>query len=134
MKPLLILLCLLLPASMMAQDIISPDEFEEYAEGYTLYFSENGQHYGSEQFLANRRTVWRAGDGTCVNGKWVDSEGDMCFIYDNDTGVHCWTTYRAEGRIFVQSTTGPADANPTLLELSEKDTVPIICTGPIIGV
>ncbi len=120
--------------ALAAQEPMTPAEFGAMAESYTLYFSENGNHYGSEQYLSDRRTVWRDSNGRCVNGKWSDIDGAMCFVYDDDSGVHCWTLSREGERIFVLSTNDPPERPPTLLELSRKDDVPISCRGPRVGV
>ena len=38
---------------------ISPSEFRDYAEGWTLYFERDGQPFGSESFLKNGKVQWR---------------------------------------------------------------------------
>ena len=91
----------------------------------------NGQFYGAEQFLPDRRSVWRAEDGTCVNGKWNEEKGSLCFLYDNGDGPYCWDITGSIEDMTITSTTGP---DPLVLKLSAQDTTPIICTGPAFGV
>ncbi len=118
----------------LAQDLLSADEFDQLSVGTTLYFSEDGRHYGSEQFLENRQSVWRAEDGSCVNGRWAEIEGGICFLYDGSDTTHCWVLIREDGIITITSMTPAEGELPTQLEVTSQDTIPIICTGPTVGV
>ena len=117
-----------------AQQVLTGPEFDEISRGTTMYFSENGLFYGAEQFLPNNRSVWRAEDGTCVNGKWAEVDGSICFVYDNGDGLHCWEIAASEQGMTVTSTTGPKDAPALVLDLTGQDNKPILCTGPKFGV
>ncbi|MBL4805856.1 MAG: hypothetical protein JKY31_01045 [Rhodobacteraceae bacterium] len=118
----------------LAQNVMPIEEFESYATGTTLYFTMDGLRYGSEQFLEGRRTVWRAEDGSCVNGKWTEINGGICFLYDGRSAMHCWTLTREDGIISIQSLTETGEPGNTTLEIGSQDSVPIICTGPSVGV
>jgi len=117
-----------------AQQVLNGEAFDALSQGTTMYFSNNGQYYGSEQFLPNRRSVWRAQDGSCVNGKWAEVDGNICFLYDNDNGPHCWEVLQTDSGLTITSANGPPGVPPLVLELSGQDTTPIVCTGPKFGV
>lgn len=134
MKILPILALLAVTTQALSQDIVTADEFDFYSIGTTLYFSENGRHYGSEQFLENRRTVWRAEDGSCVNGQWATIDEGICFLYDGSATLHCWALTREDGTITIESLFPTEGQSSTVLEVTSQDTIPIICTGPSVGV
>lgn len=120
--------------SAQALPAMSGKEFEALSQGTTMYFTEEGEFFGAEQFFSDRRTVWRAQDGTCVNGKWTENDEDICFFYDNGDGPHCWRVVQSELGISVISTSNADGLPPTILDLSRQDTTPILCTGPLFGV
>jgi len=130
-----IALVAVLAANMASgQQVLTGKEFDDLSRGTTMYFTENGRFFGAEQFLSGRRTVWRAADGTCVNGTWTETNGDICFFYDNGDGPHCWTIADTGEGLTVTSTKNTAGYPPLTLELSGQDTTPILCTGPLFGV
>ncbi|MEO0929895.1 MAG: hypothetical protein AAFY14_04505 [Pseudomonadota bacterium] len=85
-----IVVCLLaVPAH--AQDAMTGDAFETYAEGRTLGYSVgNRDPYGTERYLPNRRVIWTTIDGRCSTGSWFPSEEQICFLYDDDPDQKCW--------------------------------------------
>ena len=109
-------------------------EFDALSRGTTMHFTESGAFYGSEQFFSNRRTVWRAEDGRCVNGKWTYEAPAICFVYDDGSGPFCWKIQGDAQNLTVTSTRSQADAVPLVLELSRQDRQPVLCTGPLFGV
>lgn len=125
------LLLALWAGSAHAQQALNGEGFDDLSLGTTMYFTENGLFYGAEQFLPDHRSVWRAEDGTCINGKWAEVDGGICFMYDNGDGPHCWEILVSETGTTVTSTTGDP---PLVLELSNQDTKPILCTAPAFGV
>ncbi len=116
-----------------AQTLTGP-EFDALSRGTTMHFSANGQYFGSEQFFSGQRTVWRADDGSCVNGKWTYEPPAICFVYDDGSGPFCWTVAQDGDNITVTSTNSIDGAPPLVLELSGQDTQQILCTGPLFGV
>lgn len=118
-------------SSLHAEQKLTGDEFDAFSLGTTMYFTEDGMHFGSEQFLPNHRSVWRAEDGTCINGKWAEVDSSICFMYDNGDGPHCWDITVPDSGMTITSTTGTP---PLVLKLSDQDTRPILCTGPSFGV
>jgi len=129
-----ILMLLFTANAPWAQQILDGEAFDNLSRDTTMYFTDNGLFFGSEQFLPDRRTVWRAEDGSCVNGKWAEVDGDICFVYDNGDGPHCWEIVTDGEDMTVTSTNGTAEFPPLVLELSGQDTRPILCTGPAFGV
>ncbi len=122
-----------LSSPVFAQEPVPAAEFDNYSVGTTLYFTKDGMFYGSEQFLEDRKSVWRAEDGSCVNGSWVEIEGGICFTYDGRSNSHCWALTREDGKITIESMFATPTQPSTMLEVSGQDTVPIICTGPSVG-
>ncbi len=116
-----------------AQKTLTGEEFDALSLNSTLYFTENGVFYGAEQYLPDRRTIWRAEDGTCVNGEWAEVEGDICFMYDNGSVAACWQIVATEQGLTITSANNFGQP-PTVLELSGQDTTPILCVGPKFGV
>jgi len=130
--PLVVLLAF--SSAAYAQEKMTGDAFDSYSIGTTLYFSQDGLHYGSEQFLPDRRTVWRDDQGNCVNGKWAEIQEGICFLYDGSSELHCWSLVTVDGVITITSQSPEEGESPTVLEVSGQDEVPIICTGPSVGV
>jgi len=126
-----LLVMLLAAGAAHAQQALNGAEFDALSRDTTMYFTNNGQFFGAEQFLPDQRSIWRAQDGTCVNGKWREVAGNICFLYDNNDGPFCWSITTSDAGITVTSTSGP---DPLVLELSGQDTQPILCTGPAFGV
>jgi len=133
MKKLLAML-VLAAGGAQAQQVLSGDEFDTLSRGTTMYFTANGAFYGAEQFLPDRRTVWRAQDGSCVNGQWVVIDRDICFYYDGEDRAFCWQITSSDSGISVTSTQNTPGEPPLVLKLAGQDTVPILCTGPRFGV
>ncbi len=109
-------------------------EFDTLSRGTTMHFTDNGQYYGSEQFFLGQRTVWRADDGRCVNGKWTYEAPAICFIYDDGSGPFCWVIEGNAEALTVTSTTQEGGQPPLMLTMSGQDKSEILCTGPLFGV
>lgn len=88
-----------------AQELISPDEFLDVAEGNTLTFRRfgTGELVGTEEFLSRNLSVWRWSTGECVYGRIVVEESQICFYYDGDIyGPDCWWPFRDGERLLVR--------------------------------
>ena len=57
-RVLLASLLLSLPSALTAQSPMSAEEFDAYTQGKTFYYAENGNAYGGEEYLRNRRVRW----------------------------------------------------------------------------
>ena len=53
----------LLSTPCFAAEPMNGAQFEAYVEGKTLYFGQNGQAYGVEEYLEDRRVRWSFLDG-----------------------------------------------------------------------
>ncbi|WP_372837086.1 hypothetical protein [Puniceibacterium confluentis] len=126
---LLACLCLALPAA--AQQPMTAAEFEAYATGKTLYFGQDGQSYGVEEYLPDRRVRWSFLDGQCKDGVWYEESGQICFVYDDRPAPQCWTFYRdgAGLRAVFEN-----DPEATTLYEARQDDRPMLCYGPDLGV
>jgi hypothetical protein len=116
------------------EEIVGPSEFRDYAEGWTLYFERDGEHFGSEEFRADGRVRWRYRDGSCVEGAWRSHGAQLCFLYDaanSDGSVQCWRVVRKGEDLLVRLLQGPNTQNPGLeLRVSGRDKKPLLCGDP----
>jgi len=115
----------------LAQNRIGAAEFEAYVQGKTLYYGEDGQAYGVEEYLDNRRVRWSFLDGRCVDGEWYEDDGDICFVYEDNPLPQCWAFFLEGGRLSAQFVNTPEAQ--TLYEVNQGDE-PMLCLGPEIGV
>lgn len=123
---------LLLATPSLAEPPLSPAAFEALAEGRTLHFSLDGEPFGSEQFFADRRSLWRFADGACQSGGWSARADLICFRYDGAPDLQCWRFGRSGGRLRAGLV---EDGRETgfALELEEVDDTPLPCLGPDVG-
>ncbi len=107
---------------------MSPDEFRDFAEGWTLYFERDGQPFGSEKFEIDGKVRWRYSDGSCVRGAWRAHRGRLCFLYDsteNGTEISCWQMVRDDEGLFARLLDGE---NAGLeLRVARRDRAPLLC-------
>lgn len=90
-------LALALPSALQAQDFMDVVEFEAFVTGKTLDFIEDGQPYGSEEFLPGRRVNWRyVGEIDCHAGTYEQNAEYICFNYDGEDELSC-STFWLEG-------------------------------------
>ncbi len=114
-----------------AENPMSGAEFDAYATGKTLTFSQGGQIYGAEQYLPGNRVLWAFKGDECREGRWYEDAGQICFVYEDDATPQCWTFWRDTGGLQARfEGDGPAS------ELSEvaQSPDPLICAGPDVGV
>lgn len=105
--------------------------FEARTLGRTITYSAYGSAYGIEQYLPDRRVVWAYSEGECKSGHWFEQAGQICFAYENEPGLQCWTFHDT-----VAGLTAYFDGdqeNEPLVSLSESP-IPLVCTGPDVGV
>lgn len=122
---------MLTASAAQAGEVVSPSEFRDYAEGWTLYFDKDGEHFGSEEFRADGRTTWRYRDGTCVEGAWRSHGAQLCFLYDADNSdgtVQCWRVLKQNDDLYVRLLDG---ADPGLeLRVTRRDREALLCGDP----
>lgn len=128
----LLSLLALLPVAALAEAPLTAEEFETYAEGKTLTYAEGGEVFGTEQYLPGRRVRWAFTSDICQEGTWYQQGEQICFAYDGaPDGPHCWTFWRAGGRLKARFA-GDPDARE-LTEVAQSQT-PLRCPGPDVGV
>ena len=113
-----------------AETVLSPQQFEAFSQGKTLYFSQAGQPYGAEQYLPNRQSIWQYADGSCHRGIWFTRKDQICVIYENNPEEQCWNFLDKDGVFAARAIGNPPEAD---LVVSLQDTAPLICLGPEIG-
>ena len=113
-----------------AEVAMTPEEFEAYSTGKTIYFRRQGQPYGAEQYLPGRRTIWTFLGGQCIEGFWYAEGGNICFVYEDDPESQCWAFLVTEDGHAARPVSGlPLDD----LEVIGETREPLACDGPAIG-
>ncbi|MEM6889380.1 MAG: hypothetical protein AAF636_14710 [Pseudomonadota bacterium] len=108
------------------------EAFDKYTRGKTLFYGQNGETYGAEIYLDDRRVRWSFLDGECKEGTWYEEGEQICFIYDDAPGnPQCWS--------FSKGATGLVarfENVPGATELYEAGDIgqEMICLGPKVGV
>ncbi len=128
---LLCLLAVAVPglAFALAEKPLSPSEFRDYAEGYTLYFDRDGAPFGSESFDPGGQTLWRYKDGSCTEGVWRPHGGQLCFYYGSGSEVLCWRLIRDDEGLLVRLLGDGPDAGMEL-RITRRDQRRPICGEP----
>lgn len=133
LKPCLALLTctMLLSGASAGEGPLSAEEFDAYTRGKTLFYGQNGQAYGAEEYLENRRVRWSFLDGECKEGEWYEQGEQICFVYDDNPDPQCWT-FRLDANGLSARFQDLAGAT----ELYEAEDIgeEMICLGPEIGV
>lgn len=124
-------LCLLALGQSAAAQSVSPAEFEALSEGRTIYFRDQSQGFGAEQYFANRRVRWMYADGQCTDGYWYPQGPQLCFIYDHAPDPQCWLMNRDGDQISARRAEFD-DTTPLVIE--RIDDRPLPCAGPDLGV
>lgn len=131
MRALLSLFLLVLASAASADTPMSAAEFEAYVEGRTLYYGLDGQDYGAEEYLPNRRVRWSFLDGACLEGRWYEADDLICFVYETLPDPQCWSFFRRGGAIVARFENG---AGALELYQTREATGPLMCLGPEVGV
>lgn len=116
----------------LAETPMNAEEFEAYVTGRTLTFHFEGQPYGVEQYLPQRRVLWSFIGDTCQEGVWYPRESMICFMYEAGAEEQCWEFYRTGTGlrgVFI----GPDGPGTELYEVQSSST-PMTCEGPGVGV
>ncbi|WP_298841754.1 hypothetical protein [uncultured Roseobacter sp.] len=118
-------------AAETASGTMNAREFDEYTRGKTLFYGENGQTYGAEVYLDNRRVRWSFLDGECKEGVWYEQAGQICFVYEDNPDPQCWTFQEKAGGLIARFANMPGTT-----ELYEARDIneEMICLGPEVGV
>lgn len=114
-----------------AETPLSAAEFDAYSRDLTLYYATDGQSYGAEQYLPDRRVRWSFLDGNCKEGQWYESSGLICFVYEDNPDPQCWSFYRRPNGLMARFENDPGKTE--LYEVKQSDE-PMLCLGPEVGV
>jgi hypothetical protein len=115
-----------------AGEPLSAEAFDNYTRGKTLFYGQNGEVYGAEIYLDNRRVRWSFLDGDCKEGSWYEEAGQICFIYeDAPEDPQCWSFSKG-----AQGLIARFQNMPGATELYEAGDIgqEMICYGPEVGV
>lgn len=130
MRHLLAVLCLVLAApAALAEEPVSPSEFRDYAEGWTLHFEMDGEPFGTEVFEPGGHTLWRFRDGSCTPGVWRPHGAQVCFFYGDGSEVLCWRVLRDDEGLFVRLLGEGPDAGMEL-RITGRDRQKPLCGEP----
>jgi len=111
---------------------LDAEAFDRYTRGKTLFYGQNGQAYGAEIYLDNRRVRWSFLDGECKEGEWYEEAGQICFIYEDAPGdPQCWQFSKGAGGLIARFQNLPGSTE--LYEASDVNEE-MICLGPKVGV
>lgn len=128
MTRLILLLCLL-SASAFAQSPLSADEFQTMTEGRILYYGIDGERYGVEEYLPDRRVRWSYLDGKCSDGHWYEDSGLICFVYEHRPDPQCWSFFDRGGKLAARFESGD---QTEFYEIEGNGEM--LCLGPEVGV
>ena len=127
-----LLLCLLVMPAMpaLAEPVMSAEEFDAYTRGKTFFYESNGQAYGAEEYLPDRRVIWTFLDGRCQYGEWYMRGSHICFVYEENPSEQCWSFTRKPAGLIARF-----ENDPDALELYEveKTSQSLTCLGPDVG-
>lgn len=130
---LIVSLVLILAAGPLARAAgetpLSPSEFSAYAEGWTLRFERDGEHWGDERFEPGGAVLWRFPEGRCIEGLWRPHGAQMCFLYQGDGEILCWRMLRDDNGIFARLLGDGPDAGMEL-RITGRDKARPLCGGP----
>ena len=116
-------------------DRLTESEFEQLFHGRTVFFSQRGRGFGSEEYRRDRTVIWQflEGNQTCQRGVWTPGpDQSICFLYEErpDDPI-CWHFFRQEGDILARVIgADPADD----LKVEGETRAPLNCPGPDVGV
>ncbi|MFP7673653.1 hypothetical protein ACG74X_09895 [Marivita sp. S0852] len=118
-------------AAAWAAEPMNAAEFEAYVTGKTLHFGQNGQAYGVEEYLDNRRVRWSFLDGKCKDGVWYEDRDMICFVYEDTPNPQCWSFFKESSGLRAVFENNP---NATTLYEARESDEPMVCLGPDVGV
>lgn len=117
-------------APALAQEAMTGAEFEAYTAGKTLLYGTDGAVYGGEDYLPDHHVRWSFLDGHCLDGRWYEDAGQICFVYSDDPHPVCWAFHLTPDGLTAFL---GGDETQTLYETGEADK-PLFCLGPEVGV
>ena len=130
MRTFLILFLLIVGPAQAEETVVSPSEFREFTEGWTLYFERDGEPFGSERFSSGGKTLWRYRDGTCTEGAWRPHGAQLCFLYEEGSAETplCWRVLRDKDGLLARLLGG--ENKGLELRVTGRDKNPLLCGDP----
>lgn len=128
---ILFIAILLFGQPVLAETPMSAEAFDRYTRGKTLFYTADGERYGAEEYLENRRVRWSFLDGKCKDGLWYQNGSDICFVYEDNPDPQCWQFSQGAGGLIAKFTSPGGD--DTLYEI-EGESEEMLCHGPEVGV
>ncbi len=119
------------PLTAATETPMTAEAFDAYVTGKTLTYSQYGQIFGTEEYLADRKVRWSVSETLCQYGSWYPEGDNICFVYEYDPNPHCWTFWLDEDGLKALSVNDVPGAE--LSEVQQTDT-PLTCPGPDVGV
>ena len=103
-------------------------EFDAYATGKTLSYTQGGTIWGTEHYLPGQQVLWAFTDQPCEYGQWYADQGAICFVYDGKPDPNCWFFFHGATGLVARFITGD-------IQLSEVGpaAAPMTCPGPLVG-
>jgi hypothetical protein len=126
MKYLPLLTAFLITTPIFAETLITPSEFEKLSTGKTLYFTQDGESYGAEQFFKGQRTKWRFSDGNCEKGEWFSHKDMFCFNYEGGLETQCWHFFKTDDNGYAARAEGAPKEE--VINLESIDRKPLLCS------
>lgn len=123
-------LLLALIAGPAAAGDIGAAEFEAATTGRTFFYSREGRPFGAEQYLPGRRVIWAFTGDDCLKGYRFADGPDICFVYEDAPGAHCWRFRRTAEGLAAWISGAEGDA---LLIARRSGPEPMACLGPDVG-
>jgi len=121
-----------LAAVLAVAGALGAAEFDDLATGFTIYYRRFGAPGGAEMYLPGQRARWMAPDGSCVDGKWFEADGQICFDYEDYGPPMCWiVTQTTRGGLLAVEEGASPDSG---FEEIARDRRPLPCIGPDLGV
>lgn len=131
MKHAVALFTLCLAGPLCAQSAMTAAEFDAYTRGKTLFYNSNGETYGAERYLEDRRVEWSFLDGACKPGQWFEDAGQICFTYDDNPTPQCWTFEKSPQGLIARFENEPETTDLYEAQDTDQD---LVCLGPKVGV
>ena len=127
----LALALMFVPGVALADTPLSGAEFDARTLGRTMTYARDGDVWGREMYLKDRKVIWAFTESECREGYWYPQDEQICFVYEDSPGEHCWQFGQGAGGLSARSMTDMPGA-----ELSEVQQTSdgLQCPGPDVGV
>ena len=121
----------LLAGPVLADPILSAEEFDALTLGRTMTWAEFGSVYGVEQYLPGRKVRWTVLGDDCKTGHWYPDGSAICFLYEDDIDPYCWEITASGAGLSARFTTDAPESEPVVVEDTSEQ---MACFGPKVGV